>query len=66
MRIERLRLETGTGTQTDYLRAEADLLEVRSRLIEARHVELVSRMDLARLSGRLDRTWLNENLEALQ
>ncbi len=64
VRIERLRLETGTGTQGDYLRAEADLLEARSMLIEARHGELASRVELARLSGRLDRSWLNENLEA--
>lgn len=63
VRIEKLRLETGTGTQTDYLQAEANLLEVSSRLIQARHGEMVSWVELARLSGLLDREWLLQNLE---
>jgi outer membrane protein TolC len=39
-RIEGLRLETGTGVQTDFLRAEADLLVARANLAQTRHLEM--------------------------
>jgi outer membrane protein TolC len=61
-RIEKLSLDAGSGTQTDYLRAEADLLEVRAALVEARHGEMASRVDLARATGALDRDWIARNL----
>lgn len=63
VRIEILTLEEGAGTQTDYLAAEAELLRVRSALIEARHRHIAARVELARVVGELDAAWLNENLE---
>lgn len=62
-RIELLALEAGAGTQTDYLRAEAELLRVRSALVEARNAEIVTRTELARVTGQLGRDWLIDNLE---
>jgi outer membrane protein len=62
-RIERLRLETGSGTQAEYLRTEADLFNVRASLVEARHSELAARVELARVTGALDLQWLRDNLE---
>jgi outer membrane protein TolC len=66
VRIERLSLEAGAGTQTDYLRAEADLLGARSRLVEARHAEIAARVELARVVGELDSEWLKRNLETAE
>ena len=63
MRIEKLSLEAGSGTQTDYLRAEADLLAARAGWIEARHGEVTARAELARVTGALDRAWVARNLE---
>ncbi|NIR45327.1 MAG: TolC family protein [Gemmatimonadetes bacterium] len=63
VRIELLSLEAGAGTQTDYLRAEADLMRVRSALVEARHAEIAARVELARALGELTPEWLAENLE---
>ena len=62
-RIERLSLDAGAGTQSDYLLAEAELLEVRTALVQARHLEVVARVELARLTGRLTADWIAENLE---
>jgi outer membrane protein TolC len=62
-RIERLRLETGTGVQTDFLRAEAELLAARANLAETRHGEMKAHVELARVLGELNPTWLSENLE---
>jgi len=62
-RIELLALEAGAGTQTDYLRAEADLLRVRSALVEARNAEIAARIELAAVTGQLDEGWLMTNLE---
>jgi outer membrane protein TolC len=50
-RIEQLLLETGSGTQTDFLSAEADLLAIRADLVDARHAEIAARVDLARVTG---------------
>jgi outer membrane protein TolC len=61
-RIERLALEVGSGTQTDYLEAEATLLRARAALIEARHAEIAARVELARLLGELTPAWLERNL----
>lgn len=63
-RIEHLSLDTGSGTQTDYLRAEADLLDARAGLVQARHGEIAARSELARVSGELDLQWIARNLEA--
>lgn len=63
VRIEQLSLEAGAGTQTDYLRAEADLARARALLVEARHAEIAARVELARVVGELSREWLEQNLE---
>jgi outer membrane protein TolC len=52
-RIEALALEAGAGVQTDYLRAEADLLTTRAALAEARHGAVEARVRLARVTGGL-------------
>lgn len=61
-RIEQLRLETGAGTELDFLRAEADLRRAQAALLEARHALLLSRIQLARLTGELGLGWLAANL----
>lgn len=60
---ERVSLEVGTGVQTDYLNAVADLLEARAGLARARHVHVMARVDLARVLGELDENWIAGNLE---
>ncbi len=57
-RIEKLLRETGSGTETDYLDAEADLLTTRASLVEARHGEIAARVELARVIGQLSLSWL--------
>jgi outer membrane protein len=52
-RIEALALEAGAGVQTDYLRAEAELLAARAALAEARARAVEARIGLARASGRV-------------
>jgi outer membrane protein TolC len=64
--IERLSLEVGSGTETDYLDAEAKLLSVRAGLIEARHAEISARVELARITGELSRDWLAQALETIR
>lgn len=63
VRIERLALDAGAGVQSDYLRAEAALLSARAALVEARHVEIAARIELARATGVLTLDWLAEHLE---
>ena len=58
VRIRRLSLQTGSGTQTDYLDAETDLLRARASLVEARHAEIGARIELARVAGDLTPAWL--------
>jgi outer membrane protein TolC len=53
VRIEQLALEAGAGTQADFLRAEADLRRSRAGLIDARHGEILARVELLRLTGEL-------------
>jgi len=62
-RIEKLRLDTGADTQTDYLRAEADLLAARAGLIQAHHAEIVAHAELARVTNTLNVEWLAQTLE---
>ncbi|HKS06873.1 MAG TPA: TolC family protein [Gemmatimonadaceae bacterium] len=57
-RIERLSIDVGSGTQSDFLAAEAALLQVRAGLIEARNAEFSARVELARLTGELTREWI--------
>ena len=57
-RIERLSLDVGSGTQTDFLIAEASLLSARASLVEAHHAALTARIELARLTGELSPDWL--------
>jgi outer membrane protein len=65
-RIERLRLDAGAGTQTDYLRAESDLASSRAALARARLRLAMARVELARLSGVLDSNWIAANLRSEQ
>ncbi|MFQ5746902.1 MAG: TolC family protein [Gemmatimonadota bacterium] len=62
-RIEKLALDTGAGVQTDYLRAEADLLEARTARSDAGRDRSAARTELARLLGILDPNWVTRNLE---
>ena len=61
-RIERLRLDTGTATQTDFLTAEADLLAARASLVDARYAEQMARVELARVTDELDTDWLRRHI----
>lgn len=61
-RIERLRLENGAGTQSDYLRAEADLVGARAALAAARNRVALARIEIARVGGELDLEWLEAAL----
>jgi outer membrane protein len=63
-RIEKLRLETGAGTETDYIRAEADRLAAEAGLIEARYAEIAARAELARIAGSLSPEWVAEHLRS--
>ncbi|MGE5175418.1 MAG: TolC family protein [Hyphomicrobiales bacterium] len=62
-RIEELQLQAGAGTQTDYLKGEADLLAARANWIDARNGEIVARAELARVAGVLDPDWLSSRVE---
>jgi len=65
-RIEKLSLDTGSGVQTDYLTAEAQLLGVRASLTEAHAAEAAARIELARVTGELSRDWLRANLDGAE
>jgi outer membrane protein len=62
VRVQKLMLDEGAGTQTDYLNAEADLLGARASLAEARHAAALARVDLAHAAGLLTPEWLRQNL----
>lgn len=62
-RIEKLAMDGGSGTQTDYLESEAGLFAARAGLIEARYREIAARAELARVTGTLDLAWFGQNLE---
>jgi len=64
-RIERLRLETGVGTETDFLRAEADFRRAQAELVEARHAAILARVEVARLTGALTEEWVATMVEAM-
>lgn len=63
-RIEKLRLEEGAGTQTDYLRAEADLMQARAGLAAARYRSMMVFVEIARLTGQLDTAWIAQKLRS--
>jgi outer membrane protein TolC len=52
-RVEALALGQGAGTQTDFLRSEADLAVGRAALANARAERIATRVELARLVGSL-------------
>jgi outer membrane protein len=62
-RVERLSLDVGGGIQSDWLDAEADLLESRAALVRSRADQLVAAVELARVAGVLDLEWLVTRLE---
>jgi len=62
-RIEALALEVGSGIQTDFLRAQAELFQARAALAQARHGEVMAAIQLARVTGELSLEWLRENME---
>ncbi|HYG65112.1 MAG TPA: TolC family protein [Thermoanaerobaculia bacterium] len=62
VRVQKLLLDTGAGTQIDYLNAEAELLAARASLATAENAAALARMDLARATGRLGPEWLRQNL----
>lgn len=63
VRIEQLALDAGAGTQAEFLRADADLRRARAALIEARHGEILARVELARITGELSPDWLANAVE---
>ena len=63
-RIQKLLLEVGSGTQIDYLAAEAEVATTRATLAETASAALVSRVRLALATGDLSIDWLARNLEA--
>lgn len=62
-RIQKLLLEVGSGTQTDYLAAESELAATRARFAEAETSARLARVELARATGELTPDWLRRNLE---
>jgi outer membrane protein TolC len=61
-RIRQLSLQVGSGTETDYLEAEATLLSTRASLVQAQHAEMAARVELARVTGELSPEWLARTL----
>ena len=62
-RIRLLSLQVGSGTETDYLDAEATLLSNRAALVQARHAEIAARIELARVTGVLTPDWLTRMVQ---
>jgi outer membrane protein TolC len=65
VRTEALALSEGAGVQSDYLRAEAEVAGARAELAVAVSAEIVARVELARLMGRLDRTMVGTIVESV-
>jgi outer membrane protein len=63
-RITALARDVGDGTQTDYLLAESALYRARSGLVQARHAVIAARVELARVLGELNRSWIASSLES--
>jgi len=62
-RIEQLKLETGVGTQPEFLDAEADLLGARAGVVHARLGTITAQLEIARVSGRLGAAWIAAHME---
>jgi OMF family outer membrane factor len=56
VRVEKLRLDAGVGVQSDYIRAEADLMQSRAALAAARYRAMAAAVEISRITGR----WSNE------
>ena len=65
-RIEQIALEAGAGTQTEFLRAEANLRRSRALWVQANHSEIMAHVELARLMGDLTPAWVEQHLEVPQ
>jgi OMF family outer membrane factor len=52
VRVERLRLDAGVGIQSDYIRAEADLMQARAGLAAARYRAMAAEVEISRITGR--------------
>ena len=65
-RIEALALEVGSGVQTDFLTAQAELFQSRAALAQARHGEVLAGIQLVRTTGELDLDWLRDNMEVVR
>ncbi len=57
--IEELALETGAGTQTDFLKSQADLTESEAQMIGAQYQVILATVELARVTGSLNVAQLN-------
>jgi outer membrane protein TolC len=64
VRIEKLRLDSGAGTQTDYLQSEADLLGASAGLAASRYRRVLSRIELAHALGELDPGWFDRHIRS--
>ncbi len=64
-RIEALSLETGVGSQQDYLRAEAALFQARAGYAQARYDQVLALVSEARARGALTPQWLDAALETV-
>jgi outer membrane protein TolC len=62
-RVERLALDEGAGTQSDWLRAEAGLFQARAGLADARFAVLRARIARAQALGQLDLDWFSTLME---
>ena len=63
-RVQKLLLDVGSGTQVDYLAAEAELAATRANATEARTGALLAHVELARLTGELSPEWFRNSPEA--
>lgn len=61
-RIERLALDAGTGLQSDYLTAEAELFRLRAALSEANASLVLLHVDIARIQGEISLDWIASHL----
>lgn len=61
-RIEALALSEGVGVQTDFLNAQAALVQARAALAEARNGEIAARIALALARGELSRRWIVDSM----